>query len=143
MRIPSKFLTAKFPPAKFLTATVIAALSAGSAHAECFNEFESVFGLSDTMFTLVLKGNIVSSINTSAMVGDTTVNPFAYVDTKILHVANTSTVKATFNGTNTVATFTGNNSIKSTYTFNYGGSGNGKPHFGLDPSSSTGGGSRD
>jgi hypothetical protein len=82
----------------------------------------------------------VSSINTSAMAGDTTVNPFAYVDTKILHVANTSTVKATFNGTNTVVTFTGNNPIKSTYTFNYGGSGNGKPHFGLDPSSSTGGG---
>jgi hypothetical protein len=82
MRTPFKFLMAKF-----LTATVIAALSAGSARAEWFNEFEAVFGLSDTMFTLVFKGNIVSSINTSAMVGDTTVNPFAYVDTKILHVA--------------------------------------------------------
>jgi hypothetical protein len=51
------------------------------------------------MFTLVLKGNVVSANNTSAMVTDTTVNPFAYLGTKILHVANTSTVAATFNGT--------------------------------------------
>jgi hypothetical protein len=91
------------------------------------------------MFTLVLKGNVVSAINTSAMVTDTTVNPFACLDTKILHVANTSTVAATFIGTNTVVTFASANPIKSTYTFSYDCSRNGKPHFGLDPSRSTGG----
>ena len=51
-------------------------LYSGVARAEDFNEFESLTDSQGTSFTIVFEGDVVSSINVTAMETDATVNPF-------------------------------------------------------------------
>jgi hypothetical protein len=124
----------------FLAATAIGTLCASTARAEDFNEFEALVGSQGTSFSILLQGNIVASIDTTAMQTDATVNPFYYVNQNYFSGSGTSTVTATASGGNTLVTFTGSNPILPGYTFSYGGSGNGDPHFGLDPTAANGSG---
>jgi hypothetical protein len=80
-------------------------------------------------FTMVFAGNVASSINTSATQSDSSLNPFQFINSII--GSGTTSVTASFNGTNTVVTFTGSNPISSTSSFDFG---NGLPHFGLGAS---------
>jgi hypothetical protein len=123
------------PRSMVLTATVVAALGAGAAHAECFNEYETLPGYSPTVFVIILKGNVIGSLNIGAMATDPTVNPFYYV-IKNDGAKGTANVTAALNGQgNTVVTFTGP-AITPGETNSPGH----PPHFGLDPSGANGSG---
>jgi hypothetical protein len=126
---------------RLAVAGLLAAVFAAPARAEFYNCFVDQPTYDAYSFTLVVKGNITTHLNLTAIQSDPVVNPFAYVDLNILHHAtSSSTVTANFTGGNTVITFSDTNPIKHSYSgmFNYGGSSNGKPHFGLDSSSSGG-----
>lgn len=122
----------------FVFAVAPGALGVTSARAgSLYNAYEglpaSLTGGSATSFTMVLKGDVRSTLNLTAMQTDTVANPFAYVNKNYFGGSGTSSVTATLdtNG-NTVVTFTGTNPVLSTYNFSYGSSGNGLPHVGLD-----------
>lgn len=120
-----------------LAAAAAGLLGAGAARAEDFNEYVTLTSSQATSFTMVLKGNVISSINLVAMQTDATVNPFYWVIVNVYHNVGTSTVTATLNAQgNTVVTFTGTHPITTGETNSPGH----PPHFGLDPSASDGGG---
>lgn len=123
------------PRSMILTATVIAALGAGAARAECFNEFESLPKYAPTIFVIVLKGNVIGAINIGAMKTDPTVNPFYYMTQH--GGVGPSNVTATLVNGNTVVTFSGP-AIPPGQTNTPGHA----PHFGLDPSAGNGGGAQ-
>lgn len=85
------------------------------------------------MFVIVLKGNVIGSINIGAMKTDPTVNPLYYVIQNNGAKGTTNLIGAPVNG-NTVATFSGP-AITPGQT-----NSPGRPsHFGLDPPASNGG----
>jgi hypothetical protein len=83
-------------------------------------------------FTIVLKGDVRSQIDLSATGNDPVVNAFAYVNQLILGSGTSSASDALDADGNTRVTFTGTNPVNDTYSFNYGPSTNGLPHFGVD-----------
>ena len=114
-------------------------LGSGTAQAEIFNIFSSLPAVNATSFTIVLAGNVESSINIAGTEFDPTLNPFEYVNQhqdSSFCASNTCTasMSVSLNSGNTVVTYTGTNPLLPGDTFNYGGSGNGEPHFGLDGS---------
>ncbi len=114
---------------------VIAVAGVGSARAECYNQFcKPPTGYDPDECIFVFKGDITGDIDTSATNSDTTLNPFAYVNSKIIG-SGTSSVTASYDSSKntTTVTYTGSNPIKSSYNFSYT-NGNGQPHFGLDGS---------
>lgn len=121
----------------FLTTAVVGLLSSGVARAEIFNEYETLPSTGATSFTIVLQGDLSSSLNFSAMQTDATVNPFYWVIVNLHGGVGTSTVSHSLNSQgNTVVTFTGPYPIPQGKTNSPGH----PPHFGLDPSSSNGSG---
>jgi hypothetical protein len=83
-------------------------------------------------FTMVLKGNVRNQIDLTATGNDPAVNAFAYVNQLILNSGTSSASDALDADGNTRVTFTGTNPVNDTYSFNYGPSTNGLPHFGVD-----------
>jgi hypothetical protein len=118
-----------------LAAIVVCLLGSAAARAEDFNEYVTLTYTQGTSFTMVLKGNVISSINLVAMKTDVTVNPFYWVIVNLHGGVGTSTVTATLNSEgNTVVTFTGTYPVPSGQTNSPGH----PPHFGLDPSAANG-----
>lgn len=118
-----------------IVTAVIAIAGVGSATAECYNQFcKPPTGYDPDECIFVFKGDITSIIDTNATNSDTTINPFAYVNSKIVG-GGTSSVTATYNSSKNTTTviYSGTNPIKSSYDFQYK-NGNGQPHFGLDGS---------
>jgi hypothetical protein len=113
-------------------AVFVVALSADVAHAEEFNQFVPVPSGGANTYTIVLQGNVVANINTATTQTDPKLNPFYYLNQQMGN--GTTTVTATFNGTNTVVTFTGSNSIPFGYNFYSNTGQSGQPHFGLNGS---------
>lgn len=118
-----------------IVTAVIAVAGVSSARAECYNQFcKPPTGYDPDECIFVFKGDITGAIDTTAINSDTSVNPFAYVNSKIVG-SGTSSVTAVYDSSKntTTVTYTGSNPIKSTYNFSYT-NGNGQPHFGLDGS---------
>ena len=75
----------------------------------------------------------MASINASVTATDPVVNPFAYVNQNFFGGTGTSTTTVMLDGNgNTDAVFSGSHPVLPPYTFSYGPSANGEPHFGVD-----------
>ena len=114
-------------------ALVLATVGAGPAGAEVYNQFCKGPSFSATVFIVVFKGDITGDLNLAVLKNDPTTNPFAYVNQKIIG-SGTSNVTASYDSTTnaTTVTYSGSNPIKPSYSFSYGPTQNGMPHFGLD-----------
>lgn len=111
-------------------------LAASAWAGELYNCYTNVSSSEEFSFTLLLKGDVTSYINTSATEKDPGVDPFAYVNKNYFNGNGTSTVTTSLIGGNTEVVFTGSNPILQSYHFMYGGQSNKEPHFGLLPESS-------
>jgi PEP-CTERM motif len=125
-----------------LTAAAVGLLCASGARGEIYNGYDPLPSGGASEFTFVFQGNILSSINLTAMETDATVNPFYWLIVNMYFGVGSSTVTATLNGQgNTVITFTGvcgPSSVPCTLMPGQTNSSPGNPpHFGLDPSSSS------
>ena len=123
-----------------LTAAAVGLLCASGARGEIYNGYDPLPSGGASVFTFVFQGNIISSINLTAMETDPTVNPFYWLIVNEYGGVGSSTVMATLNAEgNTVITFSG--TCGSSPCILMPGQTNSSPgsppHFGLDPSSSS------
>jgi len=95
---------------------------------ECYNTFAIRPKRDATSFTIVLAGNVTGQINTSETAYDALVNPFAYVNQAFFGNSGTSSATVSFDGKNTLITFTGTYPILPSYAYSYGSN----PHFGFE-----------
>lgn len=125
-----------------LTAAAVGLLCASGVRGEIYNGYDPLPSGGASEFTFVFQGDIISSINLTAMETDQTVNPFYWLIANVYGGVGSSTVTATLNGQgNTVITFTGACGSPPVPCMLMPGQTNSSPgnppHFGLDPSSSS------
>jgi PEP-CTERM motif len=113
---------------------VLAVLLGASAQGgEIANWFKQCPSPDGYVFTVTLAGDVTSYISASQTAQNSLVDPFTYVNNNFFSGTGTSTVTVTLVGGNTQVQFTGSHPILPSYNFTYGASGNGQPHFGLEP----------